>query len=425
MPDSVTHEKRDGLFRKAALENQGAHKLGNTIALPKAHYFLLTLLLLIAISIALYLLSSQSYTNKATVYGWLVNEEALIDIFPRESSSQVIELLVREGELVNEGQILARLMRPTNSSYGQAITNTTADSLEKQKGLLQQRQVLAKKKYQEQTIQQQQNKQALEQMISIHQNKLSSLDLVLNNLEEQLNNTKHLAEKGLIAKSVLTQHKNEWLRASLQKDDAVFQLQSTEQQLKEIAATQKAAELTYRENSSIIQNSIEQNTQQQNAFLSAQSYEIRSPVHGVISNIQARQGMMLGSNTLLMQVNSGNQQLKALIYLPSDQAGFVQPDQDIRLKLNAFPYQKFGTLQARLDKISQHILLPNQINKAPFTLAGPVFMVEAQIQSTHINANGTEVQLRPGMLFQAEIVLAEMKLWEWLLNPILSLRGSW
>jgi hypothetical protein len=60
----------------------------------------------------------------------------------------------------------------------------------------------------------------------------------------------------------------------------------------------------------------------------------------------------------------------------------------------------------------------------PFVLQGPVFIAEAALTSQTLSANGKQIHLKDGMLFEAEIELAEMQLWEWLLKPILSLRGT-
>jgi membrane fusion protein len=126
-----------------------------------------------------------------------------------------------------------------------------------------------------------------------------------------------------------------------------------------------------------------------------------------------------------MQLSPNQAFLEARLYIPSDQAGFIRTKQQIKLKLNAFPYQKYGMSDATIATVSEHILLPQQLTESPFQVNQPVLIATARLHTDTINANGQQIELKPGMLFSAEVVLSERKLWEWLLNPILSLRGSW
>jgi membrane fusion protein len=74
--------------------------------------------------------------------------------------------------------------------------------------------------------------------------------------------------------------------------------------------------------------------------------------------------------------------------------------------------------------VSQQILLPHQVKRLPMQLTEPVFLINAILDNQQLNANGDKVELKAGMLFQAEITLSNRSLLEWLLSPIYSLRGT-
>jgi membrane fusion protein len=57
-------------------------------------------------------------------------------------------------------------------------------------------------------------------------------------------------------------------------------------------------------------------------------------------------------------------------------------------------------------------------------LNGPVFLIEATLDTQTVNASGDTMKLKAGMLFKAEITLSNRSLLEWLLSPIYSLRGQ-
>jgi membrane fusion protein len=54
----------------------------------------------------------------------------------------------------------------------------------------------------------------------------------------------------------------------------------------------------------------------------------------------------------------------------------------------------------------------------------PVYKVTAALESQHVEAYGKEIPLRPGMILSADVVLDRRSLFEWLLEPVYSLRGK-
>ena len=53
--------------------------------------------------------------------------------------------------------------------------------------------------------------------------------------------------------------------------------------------------------------------------------------------------------------------LLAELFVPSRAIGFVEPGQRVRLMVDAFPYQRFGTLGGRVETVSQAVLSPNEV----------------------------------------------------------------
>ena len=84
----------------------------------------------------------------------------------------------------------------------------------------------------------------------------------------------------------------------------------------------------------------------------AEDYVLAAPVDGTVTAIVARPGLPAGPQQQLMVVMPVNARPQAELYVPTQAAGFLAPGQEVRLAVDAFPYQSFGTVPARIVRIS-------------------------------------------------------------------------
>jgi membrane fusion protein len=105
------------LFRKESVDHATRRLHGDvTIAIP-ASVSLSLCLLIVVIGAAVTFASLASYARKETVAGWLVPSQGLVRAAPREAGS-VAEILVEEGDVVQAGAPLARLVVTTTTAQG-------------------------------------------------------------------------------------------------------------------------------------------------------------------------------------------------------------------------------------------------------------------------------------------------------------------
>lgn len=72
--------------------------------------------------------------------------------------------------------------------------------------------------------------------------------------------------------------------------------------------------------------------------------------------------------------------------------------------LQAFPYQRFGTVRGKIKSISKTVLGPTEISIPGLSIQEPVFRVRAALPRDEIYAYGEAIPLQPGMLLAADIV---------------------
>ena len=96
----------------------------------------------------------------------------------------------------------------------------------------------------------------------------------------------------------------------------------------------------------------------------------------------------MGRTTPLLTLLPENSELKAQLLVPVRSAGFLAEGQSLTLRYEAFPYQKFGMYKATIEKVSNTILLPNELLNAPLTIQEPVYRITAQLDPITVPANG-------------------------------------
>lgn len=416
----------NALFREEAINGQHKDKLGNgsLLRLPRPQHLIIVCVLLLVVGSFIYLLITHTYTSKVSVVGWLVTEKANIDIYPLEQSSLLSELAVKPNQTVSKGELLAHFIRPDAQLRGEVFIHKQRTSTQTQLDLLTEQKALNTRQYQQNLLQNKKLLINLDAQLVTARHRLSHIEnlLSLHKTEEQ--EIHKLYQLGSISKAKFRLTQEKGLQLEIQRSDAALSLQNLAQSQDSAQHRQQTLAIQHSEKQSKLINQIEQLKQSLVSSQEAYSYSIFSPIDGIISNIQVEEGERLHPNTFMMQINPLDHELKVRMYIPSNHSGFISTKQPVRLKFNAFPYQKFGMVSATFDEVSKNILLPEQVNEVPFALQGPVFIAEAKLLSQTLKANGKNIPLKEGMLFEAEIELAEMRLWEWLLKPILSLRGT-
>ena len=143
-----------------------------------------------------------------------------------------------------------------------------------------------------------------------------------------------------------------------------------------------------------------------------------SPIGGRIDALPARAGQAVGPGSPVAVVVPVGEELVAELYVPSRAAGFVASGQPLRLKYEAFPFQRYGAQDGVVVEVSRTVLSPDETGIPGIRLAEPVFKVRGRLAAQKLDAYGASVPLRAGMLLSADIVVDHRTLLEWLLDPL-------
>jgi membrane fusion protein len=122
-------------------------------------------------------------------------------------------------------------------------------------------------------------------------------------------------------------------------------------------------------------------------------------------------------------------ELEARLHGPSRAIGFVRPGQRVRLRYEAFPYQKFGQYEGAVKSVSRSTVGPAELGGSDGAQPGPVpgepvYRVTVELARQTATAYGEEVPLQPGMRLEADVLIETRRVYRWVLDPLYSLTGG-
>ena len=130
-------------------------------------------------------------------------------------------------------------------------------------------------------------------------------------------------------------------------------------------------------------------------------------------------GTVVAPGTILPTLVPHDEPLVAEVWVDNIDAGFVQADQKARVKLTAYPFQKYGMLDGMVKQVSADAQEKSEPgNPASKSAQEAAYRALINLRSDHLQSQGRELRLVPGMLVNAEIHLGTRSVLEYLLSPV-------
>jgi membrane fusion protein len=143
---------------------------------------------------------------------------------------------------------------------------------------------------------------------------------------------------------------------------------------------------------------------------------VAAPTAGRIAAIPALAGSAVDSGGLIATVAPEGAELHARLFVPTRAIGKVHPGQDVSIRYEAFPYQKYGTFKGHVEEVSSSVLLPQEVERVtPVRLGEPAYVLDVSLERQTVQLNADrQVPLRPDMLFSATIKVDRLPLIAWI-----------
>lgn len=154
--------------------------------------------------------------------------------------------------------------------------------------------------------------------------------------------------------------------------------------------------------------------------------ELRAPQAGIVKDLATyTAGTVAAPGTILMTLVPEGDKLIAEVWVSNQDVGFVRKDQDVKVKLVAFQFQKYGMVEGRVLHINADATEAPSPNTRSDALAGRdrpmgplAFRALVELKAQALVADGARHALAPGMQVSSEIHLGTRSVLEYVLSPV-------
>ncbi|MFD9896935.1 HlyD family secretion protein [Mesorhizobium sp. NPDC059025] len=421
----------ESLFRPEAIAAQKDTWLGHTVLLrPLGVSITAALGVIIVLAITAYLIFGE-YTRRVRLTGVVTPSAGIARVFA-PSAGRVVSLNIADGNEVRQGQSLYTITSDSMTSLGETQAAAAA-LLRKQRSEL------------EAEIIRQQKLDGVEKagLTKEEQGLLREIDQVQAQIKvtgDYAAVLKTISEKyeELVRRHVVLQREAfARMESRMQKEQELENLRREairlEQRLTEVRTKlagfdAKAASVIghLRRQISVIERDLVEGE-------ARRQIDVTTPRTGSVTAILVQSGQFVAAGTPLLSILPSEAQLEVHLYGSSSVIGFMHENAKVMLRYAAFPYQKFGLHPGTVAGFSRVSLRPSDIDTISLPERGTsptsdpsagLYRVVVRPEQDHVIAYGKAEPIRPGMAVDADVFLDTRPIYEWLLEPLYSLRGT-
>ncbi len=148
------------------------------------------------------------------------------------------------------------------------------------------------------------------------------------------------------------------------------------------------------------------------ATATRQAQTLKAPVSGVVQQLVLHtEGGVVTPAQQLMVIVPANQPLEVEAMVANLDIGFVKENQTVEIKIDAFPFTKYGVIDGTLTHLSNDAIADEQL--------GLIYKAQVAMAKMNIQVDDKRVTLSPGMTVTVEIKTGQRRLVEYFLAPLL------
>ncbi len=166
-----------------------------------------------------------------------------------------------------------------------------------------------------------------------------------------------------------------------------------------------------------------------------QRTELASPVDGVVQKLAVTSiGQVVTTGQELMTVVPSGGTLNVAAFIDNIDIGFVKAGQEVAIKLDAFPFTRYGTIKGKVTSVATDAVDEDEarrmqanatslVNSSSMGSSNSptqkfVFPITIALERSDVRIGGTLVPLSPGMSVTAEIKTDNQRIIDYVLSPL-------
>ena len=323
------------------------------------------------------------------------------------------EMLVKEGDTVEKGQILLRL-DDTRSSAILRESQAKVENLEAMVARLQAEayntnlvfpdHISDELKKREEAAYVSRRRAMEEQVSGLRQSK--------NVLEQQIAIAEPMVKRGVMSQVDLLR---------MQRDSHDLEAQITERQNR----------YTTDASNELVKTESELAQAKENMAMRADPVErsqIRAPMKGIVKNIRINTiGGVVNAGQDILEIVPIEDNLLVEAYIRPNDVAFIRPGLPAVVKLTAYDYAIYGGLQGEVTLISPDTLSDEKRNSSELKLNmnNVYYRILVKTSGSHlVDKNGNEMPIIPGMVATVDIKTGEKTVFQYLIKPITRMKQA-
>jgi len=405
------------LFRPEVMRHRAERLHGDVSLVTPLGWQVIGFLLFAGLIAAASMVLLGSYARVETVAGAVALDKGVAQVVPSRAGI-VAELFVADGASVKAGQPLVRIRSEEAMAAGSTAPARMKSAIDEQDSRLSEQSALLLSAASEEGQRLSAQAAGLSNEVIEINEQIADQKRLVDVAQAEFHDLEKLTERGFVSRRDLAVREATLL--SRRQQLAQLQQMRASKESDIIAARRSVAQSLAgaRAQAASTAASRAELSQRLTEVEQTRGYVLTAPVDGTVTALTARLGQPAGTDQTLMLVMPANARPRVELQVPTAAVGFISHGQPVRLAIDAFPYQTFGTVEATISDISEAaVARPTQNGVAI------VYPVTATMRRSSIVAYGRTQRLMPGMTLTARIVTGRRTLLEWLFDPIFAVRN--
>ena len=150
--------------------------------------------------------------------------------------------------------------------------------------------------------------------------------------------------------------------------------------------------------------------------------ELKAPQDGFVKDLATHTaGTVVQPGTVLLTLVPKDEILRAEVWISNEDIGFVRQGQPVKLKFAAFPFQKYGMVEGKVEHVSADAAgnsANTSMSETNKKVQPSVYKALVRLERMQLEMDGEQFVLSAGMQTNAEIWLGDRTVMEYLLSPV-------
>ncbi|MEA3035238.1 MAG: rane fusion protein [Sphingomonadales bacterium] len=401
------------LFREEALRSRARRLDGEVVALHILRHWILIGGLGAAVLVLAIWAAATGYAETVVVKGVVLPDRPLAEVYAARAGT-VREVFVSEGDSVEKGAVLASIATEIDPDAPISTAGQIAM-------LARRNEQMANEQVALETARSGSETRELEAAIASFDEQRDRIDAQISYQERLVVSTNSLLEsmrpvleRGYVAKAEYERRRAEALRNQKDLEELRGRRAAITADLSKARIALANAPNTERQReASLTRDVLNAKVNRLNAVAS-QDYLVRAPTAGRINNLRLTPGARADTAAPAMTIVPAAGAMTFTAFAPSRSVGMVRAGQRAQIRIDAFPYRRFGSVSGSVESVSRSVILPGEVAE-PVRLQEPSYRIRIRLDRAQVQADSGPIPLQPGMAGDASILLERRSLLNWLL----------